>query len=105
MTSFTVAHALPGRVPTEFQLGALRDARLRVRQSLTVRFSQQDGQWIAEAPELNEFGSGPNQSEALVELQHAVADLYFTLEAEQSDLGSHLQGIWSTVSRKVERIG
>ena len=91
-------------IPLEvIKLGFLRDGRLRVREAIEVKILEEEGQIIAEAEELNEFGSGDNQTEAIADLQYAIADLYFTLEEDQECLGKGLQQIWETLRAKVEK--
>jgi hypothetical protein len=90
--------------PEEFRLGALRDARLRIREPFLVRFSSEGGHIIAEAPEADEFGFGRNPSEALADLQRALAALYFSLDEEQQRLGPDLERVWDTLRRKISRL-
>jgi hypothetical protein len=89
--------------PAEIRLGALRDGRLRVIEPFSVRFSSEGPHVIAEAPEADEFGFGTNPSEALADLQHALAALYFSLEEEQQRLGPDLERVWQTMQQKVSR--
>ena len=46
-------------------------------------------------------GFGANFSEAIADLQAAIAELRFTLEAEQERLGPDLQAVRATLARKV----
>ena len=94
----TAIHPLP---PNEFTLGRLRDGRLRVMKPIAVMRTAEDGKCVVEAKELNEFGFGDNLSEAIADLQAVIAELYFTLEAEQDRLGPDLAAVWATLSQKV----
>ena len=82
-------------------LGSLRDGRLRVYSPIRVKFTHEGQHVIAEAVELNEFGFGRNVSEAITELQHAIVELYFTLEKEQGRLGGDLQNVWSKLQKLI----
>ena len=93
--------ALP--VPREFTLGSLRDGRLRVVEPIEVVQTAEDGKCVVETPELNEFGFGDNPSEAIADLQAAIAELYFTLNNEKDRLGPDLAAVWTTLSRKLRR--
>ena len=93
----------PPASPKEFMLGALRDVRLRVVEPIAVKWTTEDGQCVLEAVEVNEFGFGANFSEAIADLQEAIAELRFTLEAEQERLGPDLQAIRATLARKIRR--
>ena len=91
------------QLPCNVQLGFLRDGRLRVCTPFEVLLTEQEGQVVAEVEELNEFGIGDNQTEAVTELQYAIADLYFTLEEEQTRLGKDLQRVWEILQAKIEK--
>ena len=93
------AKALPATV----MLGFLRDGRLRVRAAIEVAILEADGQIIAEAEELNEFGSGDNLTEAIIDLQHAIAELYFSLEEDKDRLGPGLEKVWAVLQGKIEK--
>jgi len=90
-------------VPSEALLGSLRDGRLRVHSPIKVRFATEGKHNIAEAVEFNEFGFGENTSEALIDLQRAIAELYLTLEKEQNRLGTDLQGVWTILQEKIHK--
>ena len=90
-------------VPENFALGNLRDTRLRVIETIEVKQMTEDNQYVVEATELNEFGFGDNLSEAIKDLQAAIAELYLTLESEQKRLGPDLAKVWSILSRKVRK--
>ncbi len=91
--------------PTEILIGALRDGRLRVVEPIRVKFCQEDASFIAEAADLNEFGFGSNQSEAISDLQHAIVELYFSLRDDQHRLGPDLQKVWETVNLAIKQAG
>ena len=95
----TVAVELPAKIMLE----SLNDDRLRVREPIEVVVFETEGFIVAEAEELAECGDGDNQAEAIAELQYAIADLYFTLAAEQNHLGKGLRRVWAILQTKVER--
>lgn len=88
-------------ISSEVLLGSLRDGRLRVYSPIKIKFEEEGEHTIAEAVELNEFGFGENPSEALADLQRTIAELYFTLEGEQSRLGKDLQNVWNGLKEKI----
>ena len=88
-------------LPDRFALASLRDGRLRVVNPIDVVQMSEGGKFVVEAPELNEFGFGDGFSEAIADLQAAIAELYFTLETERNRLGPDLAAVWSILSRKV----
>ena len=85
----------------EFLLDSLRDGRLRVVEPISVSRTMEDGEVVLEAHELNEFGFGATMSEAIADLQTAIAELYFTLEAERDRLGPDLAAVRETLTRKI----
>lgn len=89
--------------PKKLLLGFLRDGRLRVYSPISVNISKEEGNFIAEATELDEFGFGKNASEAITDLQRAIAELYLTLEAEQDKLGADLVRVWDILQKKISR--
>jgi len=94
----------PPAVLDQVLLGTVRDGRLRVQSPITVKFTQEGQNIIAEGVEFNEFGFGENPSEALVDLQHAIAELYFTLEKEHYRLGRDLQRVWAKLQKKIHKL-
>jgi len=91
----------PVTVPHQALLGFVRDGRLRVYSPIRVKFTQEGQHIIAEAVEFNEFGFGENVSEALTDVQHAIVELYFTLEKEQERLGGDLQNVWGKLQKMI----
>ena len=90
-------------IPAEFALERLDDKRLSVVEPLAVRSTTEAGQVVLEAPEINEFGYGGTLSEAIADLQAAIAELYFTLDADKERLGTDLQTVHATLVRKLRR--
>ena len=91
-------------LPDSTSIGSLRHGELRIIQPIEVRFSTEDSQCIAEAPEFNESGFGTTRSEALADLQFAIAELYFELKSEQSNLGPDLMTIWGKMSQAIKQL-
>ena len=96
--------AEPLTLPARIKLESLLDDRLRVTEPIEVAVFAAEGLVVAEAAELYECGDGADQEEAVAELQYALADLYFTLEAEQGNLGKGLRQVWQILQAKVERV-
>jgi len=90
-------------LPRQVLLGALRDGRLRIHSSIPVNVLQEDHHVIVEAVELDEFGFGNTLSEALIDLQRTIAELYLTLEKEQDRLGPDIERVWHILQQKILR--
>ena len=73
-------------------------------EAIAVVRTTEGGACVLEAPELNEFGFGGNRSDAVADLQAAIAELYFALDAERGRLGPDLASVWATLSRKLRRV-
>lgn len=89
--------------PTQCAIDDLQDGRLRIVEPIAVTWTTEDGQCVAEAAEINEFGFGDNLTEAIADLQAAIAELYFALDADQERLGPDLQAVRATLTRKIRR--
>ncbi len=90
--------------PSEFGLGFLRDGRLHVVEPITVAWTVEDGQIIAEATEINEYGYGDTLGEAIKDLQATIVELYLQLDADRERLGADLQAVYTTLARKLRRV-
>lgn len=84
-------------------LGTLSDGRVRLSSPFKVVFVRDEDQIVAEATEIGEFGFGNDFSEALLDLQHTISELYFTLESEQERLGPDLQNIRAILQHKISK--
>lgn len=93
----------PRLLPVRLRLGTLRDARLRLLAPLDVAISEEGGQIVAEVESLNEYGWGENLGDAVADLQRAIAELYYSLEADRDRLGADLQRTWETLERVIRR--
>ena len=62
-------------MPADFALDRLEDDRLSVVDPIAVKSMTEAGQFVLEAPEINEFGYGDTLPEALADLQAAIAEL------------------------------
>ena len=90
-------------LPATVMLESLGAAELRVKSPIEVAVFAEGGQVVAAAAGLDEFGFGDDLPAAIGDLQAALADLYFTLEAEQGHLGKGLRRVWQGLQDKVER--
>ena len=88
---------------SKFQIGCLRDGRLRVVEGFAVTWHAEAGEYVIEAAEINEFGFGRTLSEAIIDIQQAIAELYFALDREQDRLGPDLQAVRLTLTHKIRR--
>ena len=91
-------------LPSIMLLGALRDPRLHLIVPLTITFERENNDIVAYCEELEEFGFGKHLTEAIEDLQAAIAELYFTLKQENNRLGSNLKRIWGSLRQKIKEV-
>ena len=92
-------------VPPPFELRDLSDARFRVVKPIKVTWEIVDGTYIAEAPDLEEYGEGDTPDEAIQDLQVSIVELFFDLDEYRDRLGAGLQPIYDTLTRSLRKGG
>jgi hypothetical protein len=97
------ANAPESLLPKEFLLGTLGDARFRVVRPLQVVVSTENDDFIANADEIDEFGYGPTQVDALRDLQRTIVALFLSLERDDARLGPDLRRILAVLRQKIRR--
>ncbi len=85
-------------------LDSLSDNRLRVVEPFQIQISVEDGTVIVDAPEINEYGEGDTIEEAMKDLQASIVELFSELDEESDRLGTHLQRVYETLTRKLHRV-
>lgn len=91
-------------LPSTMLLGALHDPRLHLIAPLTITFERENNDIVAYCEELEEFGFGTHLTEAIEDLQAAIAEVYFTLKEEKDRLGSDLSVLLDTYYKKIKEI-
>jgi hypothetical protein len=77
----------------------LRDVRLRLVAPLFVVIEEQDDVVVASNADLDVFGYGDTEAEALQDLREIIVEAYFDLKTNRDKLGAHLQTIWLYLDR------
>jgi len=85
-------------------LYSLRHPRLRLREPLAVLLEHDDGQVIAQSYDLDLFGYGDTENEALEDLRQTVADLYFELKENAEGLGLLPEKVWGYLSSIISEL-
>ena len=83
-------------------ISTLHDLRLRLRQQITVSLEYDGYQFIAYAPDLDIYGWGDTEYEAIENLRQSIVELYFDLKGEK--LAPSLRKIWDYLNSIVEEI-
>jgi len=91
-------------LPETMLLGALRDPRLRLLAPLTISLERENDYIVAYCEELEEFGFGTHLTEAIEDLQVAIAEVYLTLKEEKDRLGSDLSALLDTYYKKIKEV-
>lgn len=73
----------------------LRSEKLRLVAPLFVTIEEQDELVVASNADLDVFGYGDTEAEALQDLCDIIAETYLDLKTEQGNLGPYMQTIWS----------
>lgn len=76
---------------------------LKLREPLAVSLDYDESQVIAYCYDLDVFGYGETEIEALNDLRRTIVDLYFTLRESKRTLGEYAEGVWKYLERVVER--
>ncbi len=92
-------------VPPPFELRDLSDARFRVVKRIKVTWEIVDGTYIAEAPDLEEYGEGDTPDEAIQDLQVSIVELFFDLDEYRDRLGANLASVYAILARKLAYLG
>ncbi|MBC8233836.1 hypothetical protein H8E77_30170 [bacterium] len=75
-----------------FFINSLHNSHLNLRAPISVSLEYDGYQFIAYAPDLDIYGCGDSEYEAMEDLRESIVELYFDLKEEA--LGSDLQKIW-----------
>lgn len=83
-------------------LYSLRHPQLRLSSPIAVSLEDDGVQVIAVAYDLDVFGYGETEWEALDDLRHTITDLYFTLKDDARALGPMPRRVWEYLSDIIE---
>jgi hypothetical protein len=79
----------------------LRVPNLRLIAPLYVIVEEQDNLVVASNADLDVFGYGDTEAEALQDLREVIVETYADLSLHQHKLGPHLQAIWNYLNRVI----
>jgi hypothetical protein len=85
-------------------LYSLRHPRLRLRNPIAVSLEDDGVQTIASAYDLDLFGHGETEGEALDDLRRTIVDLYASLKESADTRGPLSQQVWEYLSDVVEEL-
>ena len=91
-------------VPPPLELHDLNDARFQVVKPIKVTWEIVNGTYIADAPDLEEYGEGDTPDEAIKDLQVSIVELFHDLDEYRGRLGPGLQPIYDTLTKSLRRL-
>lgn len=91
-------------IPQSLELRDLGDANLRVVEPIKVTWEIVDGTYIADAPEIEDYGVGDTLEEAISDLRRSIVELFDDLHEDRDRLGPALQVIYNTLTRKLLQV-
>ena len=87
-----------GMMPDHVSYAAKVHPELRTIKPFLVQFSRTtEDRFIASVDDIEEYGVGGTRSEALDDLGHTLAELYFSLERDAARLSGDLQAVFRTL--------
>ncbi len=86
-------------------LYSLHNPSLKLKQPLAVYLEIDSDGVIAYCYDIDVFGHGETESEALEDLRKTINDLYFELESNKDQLGVLPQKVWDYLSGILEKTG
>lgn len=87
-------------IPIQF----LESERLKLRQPVVVSlgYSQEGGIWVVDCPELNLYGEGKDESQAIKDFKVVLEEFYFSLKKDKEKLGSELKQKWNILQKVIQ---
>ena len=84
-------------------LGTINHCQFHVVKPIPVLLDFRENITVASWQQVDEFGTGKSTSLACEDLGHTIAELYESLEADESQLGPDLRRVWNTLKEHVAR--
>jgi predicted RNase H-like HicB family nuclease len=87
-------------IPIQF----LESERLQLKQPIIVSlyYSEEGAGWIVDCPELNVYGEGEDEQQAIDDFKSALEEFYFSLKKDREKLGPELRNKWGILQKIVE---
>jgi len=78
--------------------------RLQFKQPIIVEVSRSSDSdiWIADYPELNIYGEGEDESQAIEDFKLALEESYFGLKKDKEKLGTELKQKWDVFQQIIQ---
>jgi len=82
----------------------LESEKLQLRQPIVVSLSHslEGGIWVVDCPELNLYGEGEDENQAIKDFKVVLEDFYFSLEKDKEKLGPELKQKWGILQQIIQ---
>ncbi len=78
-----------------FPLSNIRSSKIKLKKPISVFIGRNDSETIINCPDLDLYGVGDSEQEAIMDLSESIEELYFILKKnELSKLGPHMLNMW-----------
>jgi len=87
-------------IPIQF----LESEKLQLKQSIVVNLSHssEGGLWIVDCPELNLYGEGEDENQAIKDFKVVLEEFYFSLKRDKEKLGLELKQKWGILQQIIQ---
>lgn len=103
MRRVSIQFRKPESRPKEILLGTIGHCEFRVIKAIPAQLDVRGDTVLASWQQVEEFGTGKSTSLACDDLGHTLAELYESLEANESRLGPDLMRVWNVVKEHISR--
>ncbi len=89
--------------PKQVFLNNLRSSKLSLNEPLFVIFEKNEAEIICDCPDIDLYGVGDTEQEAIVDFSASLEELFFTLKSEgEENLGSQLIYVWRFLKKIIK---
>lgn len=93
------------RQPKQILLNNLRSSRLSLKQPLSVIFERNESEIVCDCPDIDLYGVGDTEQEAITDFSESLEELYFTLKEEgEKNLTPQFTYIWCFLKKTIKKI-
>lgn len=87
-------------IPIQF----LESKKLQLKQPIVVNLTYSSGTnlWIVDCPELNLYGEGEDENQAIKDLKIVLEEFYFSLKKDKEKLGPELKHKWDILKQIIQ---
>jgi hypothetical protein len=82
----------------------LESEKLQLKQPIvaSLNYSPEGGNWVVDCPELNLYGEGEDENQAIKDFKVVLEEFYFGLKKDKEKLGPELKQKWDILQQIVQ---